>query len=274
MSNFFANKQTVDTVEEDRVGGGFKLLDTDIYNAVIKQAYMRPSAKGAMGVTVILDIDGHEHSETIYISNAKGELTYQVKKNGKPVKDANGKPKLANLPSYNLINSLCLAALGANVDMLEIDEKLVGIYDYTTKSKVPTKVESFTELCGVKIAVVIQKQVVDKTAKNDSTGAYEPTGETREQNVIVKFLTEDHHLTIAEVSKFITDKGSTLQSVVDNDQFFNAVGKMNEEHSVYAKEWLDKNKGETYVKAKAKPSNNTNSTGSSKPDDDPFKNLD
>ncbi len=73
------SKLKTDNLEnaEDRVGGGFKVLPTNIYNSKIKLAYAGTSASGAMNITFICDIDGREYKETIYITNKAGENFYK-----------------------------------------------------------------------------------------------------------------------------------------------------------------------------------------------------
>ena len=57
------SKLKTDNLEnaEDRIGGGFKPLPTNIYNSKIKLAYAGASASGAMSVTLICDIDEREY---------------------------------------------------------------------------------------------------------------------------------------------------------------------------------------------------------------------
>ena len=54
------------------------------------------------------------------------------------------------------------------------------------------------ELLGTRGIVGLQKQIVDKQAKNDS-GVYANTGETREINEIDKFFRERDQMTTAEI---------------------------------------------------------------------------
>lgn len=75
------------------------------------------------------------------------------------------------------------------------------------------------------ITLGIVKSVVDKTKKNEQTGLYEPTGETREENSIDKVF---HTETKKTVSEFTTK--------AEKAEFYDM--------------WLKKNKGQTRMRAK------------------------
>ena len=85
MSNIFAGKKSAaaDKVEEDFMGGG-GALDTDIYTATIKTAYIgKASASEARNVTLLLDVNGREVRQQIWVSNRNGDVTYKDKRRGK-----------------------------------------------------------------------------------------------------------------------------------------------------------------------------------------------
>ena len=71
----------------------------------------------------------------------------------------------------------------------------------------------------------IVKILEDKTKKNDQTGEYDPTGETREVNSIEKVFHTELHLTVPEA-----------RAGKDRGEFWDA--------------WLAKNKGQTRDKTK------------------------
>ena len=64
--------------QEERVGG-FRLIDSGIYDAKIKLAYLLKSDAGAIGVSFVFDVDGSDYRETIWISNRNGETFYYKK---------------------------------------------------------------------------------------------------------------------------------------------------------------------------------------------------
>lgn len=245
MTNMFANKKTASAdsgVETDFIGGGGP-LDTDIYMAKIKTAFIGKAANSeAKNVTLLLDVNGREVRSQIWVSNKNGDVTY---------KDKTTKED-RNLPGFNQINSLCLLVTGKSLGQMTIEDKVVKLYDFEAKKELPQSVECLTELHGESINVAIQRQTVDKTAKNDATGDYEPTGETRDQNEIVKFFAADKLVTISEVEEFIKSLGESFTNVVDNGHLLKAMNKMSDEAGSYAGKWLDRNKGQVYDKSTGK----------------------
>ena len=81
--------------QEDRLGGGYQPLETDIYTGVIKAAYAGKSQSGAMNITLIVQLGDREYRETVYISNRNGENFFVSK----------DKKKVA-LPGFTIINHL------------------------------------------------------------------------------------------------------------------------------------------------------------------------
>ena len=77
--------------------------------------------------------------------------------------------------------------------------KVINAYNKDAKAEVPTKVEAIVDLMGQEILIGVIKQTVDKTKKNEATGTYEPTGETREENEIDKFFRARDRMTTAEI---------------------------------------------------------------------------
>lgn len=243
MSNIFAGKAAAgETVEEDFIGSG-GVFDTDIYEAVIKTAFIgRAAASDARNVTLLLDIDGREVRSQIWVSNRKGEVTYKDKKTG----------EAKNLPGFNQLNSLCLLVAGMDMGEMVVEELTVKLYDFDAKKELPQAVDCFTALHGEKISVALQRQTVDKTTKNETSGDYEPTGETRDQNEVVKFFAPEKLVTISEVAQFIKSLGGSFDDVVKDRDIPKAIASMSDEAGGYAKTWLDRNKGQTYNKATGK----------------------
>jgi len=247
MSNRFKNADVAvdDKVETDFVAGA-SLLDTDIYPATIKAAYEVPSASSqAIMIHYILVINSKEYRFSNCIISGKGVPTYGTGKDKK------------NLPGFTQLNSLTMLALGTEVGDTEVEELTLKLYDYDAKAEVPKAVNCYSDLHGVEVLVAIQKQTVDKTKKDDSTGKYEPTGETRDENEIVKFFPASAAVTISEVAQKIKSLGGTLDEVLAEDQMGDAVAAMIPDDfegemflGTYAEKWLDNNKGQVYNRAK------------------------
>lgn len=244
MSNIFANKKPAikAEVEDDFIGGG-GLLETDIYPATIKYAYIGKAANSdARNLTLCLAVNGKmEITRQIWMTNRNGDVTYTDKKTKEE----------KNLPGFNQINGLCMLLVSKEVGDMDVEEKVLNLYDFESKKEIPQAVDCFTELHGINLQVAIQKQIVDKNEKNESTGNYEPTGETREVNEFIKFFPETHLVTISEVAHFIKSLGGNFQDVLNDGDLNKAISKM-EEDGGYATEWLKKNRGETYDKSTGK----------------------
>lgn len=240
MSNVFAGKKIAkDTIDEDYVPSG-GLFDSDIYTGKIKTAYIgKAQASEARNVTLLIDIGGRELRSQVWVSNKSGDVTYTDKKT-KEVK---------NLPGYNQMNSVALLVAGKNLGDLATEDLVVKLYDYDAKKELPQSVTCFTELHGEMITVAVQRQTVDKQKKNDNTGEYENTGETRDQNEIVKFFAAEKQVTISEIAEFIKSLGESFDDVVDSGHLLKAIRKVPEENGLYAEKWLKSNKGQTYDKS-------------------------
>lgn len=243
MSNIFANaKPAVQAqVEEDYLGSG-GVLETDIYPAEIKYAYIGKAANSdARSLNLCIKVNNLEIARQIWMTNKAGDVTYKDKKTG----------ETKNLPGFNQVNGLCMLLASKEVGDMDVEEKTLNLYDYESQREVPQAVDCFTELHGKKLQVAVQKQIVDKTEKNESTGDYEPTGETRMTNEFIKFFPEDRLVTISEVAHFVKSLGGDFEEVLKDGHLEKAINKM-EEDGDYAAKWLEKNRGETYDRSTGK----------------------
>lgn len=177
--------------ERDSVGGNGP-MDSNAYPATIQHAYIVTAGSGAVGMTMNLKTsDGKEIRETVYMTSgtAKGGKNYYEKDGEKHY-----------LPGYLLVNSLALLTVGKEISELDTETKVINVWNKDAKAEVPTKVEMVMDLLGKEILVGLIKETVDKTQKNEATGEYVPTGETRDQNVIDKFFRARDRKTVAEIS--------------------------------------------------------------------------
>lgn len=240
MANRFSNVEAASgEVEADFTGGG-GIFDTDLYKATIKAAYEIPSTKSkSVSMNLLLDIDGREYREQIWMCNGQGGVTYKDKKSG----------ELKNLPGYNQVNSLFMLVLGKEIGQADVEELTLKLYDHVAKAEVPKAVDCYTELHGQEIYVAIQRQTVDKT-KDDGNGNYVPTGETRDENEVVKFLPASRQVTMSEVNMHIKSLGGTLTEVLENEEMDAVLESMPDEMGSYISTWLENNKGQTRNRAK------------------------
>lgn len=167
----------------DTVGGGGFLVDSGVYHCTVKMAYLDTADSEAMSLNVELETDtGATIKEAFWIRSgaAKGKkTTYTDKKD--PSKEH-------PLPGFTLANDLCLLAAKKPISALSTEKKVIKLYDFAAGGEVPKEKSVITDLIGTEILAGVIKQTVDKTSKNEVTGKYEPTGETRDENEIDKFF--------------------------------------------------------------------------------------
>lgn len=180
--------------EKDVLGGG-GVLDTNVYPMKVKVAYFTSAASGAVAINLQGDVDGKEVRQQFWVlsGNDKGNKNTYTK---------DGREYY--LPSFLTANSLALLTVGKELSQLDVEKKVIKLYDFEAKEERPTEVDVLVELTGQLIQAGIQKQTVDKNEKGDD-GKYYPTGETREINEVVKFFRYDDGLTVPEIEKGVTE---------------------------------------------------------------------
>ena len=189
--NMLANLTTDSSIadEKDSVGGG-GVLESGIYGCKIAMAYLSKAGSGALGLVLTLKTDaGRDLKQTLWMTSgtAKGAKNYYEKDGEKHY-----------LPGFLHANSLALLTVGKEISQLETETKVVNVYSADAKAEVPTKVEVLMDLLGQEIIAGVIKQTVDKTKKNEA-GAYEATGETRDENDIDKLFRAKDRMTTAEI---------------------------------------------------------------------------
>jgi hypothetical protein len=189
--SLLANLATDSTIadEKDSVGGSGP-LDSGLYNANISMAHITKSAGGAMGLVLTFKANDKEVRQTLWMTSgtAKGCKNYYEKDGEKHY-----------LPGFTHANALCLLTVGKEIGQMDTEVKVINLYSAEAKAEVPTKVDVLMDLIGREIIVGLIKQTVDKTKKNEATGQYEATGETREENEIDKFFRAKDRMTTAEI---------------------------------------------------------------------------
>jgi hypothetical protein len=173
---------------QDRLGG-FQPLETDAYDLEIKVAYAGQSEGGARNVTIVGDIDGREYRETIYVTNKKGENFFL---------NQNDNTKKVPLPGFTVVDDICLVTTEKPLAEQATEEKVVKIYDFEQRKEIPTSVPVLVDLVGKMVTLGIGQQLVNKNVKNQSTGKYEPTADTRVENVIEKVFHHGTKMTVVE----------------------------------------------------------------------------
>ena len=183
--------------EKDSVGGNGP-VESGLYPANISLAYLKKSDGGALALQVhAKTADGKELRQTLWMTSGteKGATNYYIDKDGQK----------QYLPGFNLANSLALLAVGKELSQLDTETKVVNVYSSAAKAEVPTKVDMVVDLLGKDIVIGVIKQTVDKTSKNDATGEYVATGETRDENEFDKFFRARDRMTTAEIRAQATE---------------------------------------------------------------------
>jgi hypothetical protein len=183
----------------DAVSSDYSALESGIYPATVTMAFIQKAESGALGLNLTMKTDaGRELRQTLWMSSgtAKGGKNY-YEKDGERF----------YLPGFNHANALCLLTLGKEISAMDTEVKVISQYSKEAKAEVPTKVDAVTDLLGQEILVALIKQTVDKTRKNESTGMYDATGETKDENEIDKLFRAKDRLTTTEILGKATEPG-------------------------------------------------------------------
>jgi len=191
--SFLKNLKSDETIqnESDNLGGA-GLLDSDAYLLDIKLAYITTADSGAVALNIRATTeDGKEVRQQFYMTSgtAKGGKNHY--------EDKNGEKKY--LPGFLTANALALLTTGKEISEQDTEEKVVALWSSTAKAEVPTKVPMLMDMLGKQVIAGVIKQTVDKTKKNEATGQYEATGETKEENEIDKLFQASTRRTTAEI---------------------------------------------------------------------------
>ena len=190
--SLLANLTTDDSIanEKDSIGGSGP-LNSDLYGLKVSLAYINKAASGALGLVAHFKTeDNKDLRQTFWMTSgtAKGCKNYYEKDGQKNY-----------LPGFIAANALALLTVGKEISQLETETKVVNLYSAEAKAEVPTKVEVVMDLLNQEIIAGVIKQTVDKTKKDEATGIYVATGETRDENEIDKFFRAKDRMTTAEI---------------------------------------------------------------------------
>jgi len=212
MSNIYGNLTSEGLEQSQDRLGGFKVYESGAYTGTIKAAYGGKSANSnAQNITVILDTEQGEYREIFWVTNKNNENFFLNKQD---------KSKKVPLPGFVLVDDLCLVTTNKPLSQQTTEDKIMNVYDPEVRKEIPKSVPMLVELLGKKVTFGIVKELRNKQAKNLSTGEYEDTGESREENSTDKVFHYPSNMTVVEARQ-----GMTV--------------------SVFFDAWLQKNKGVT-----------------------------
>lgn len=190
--SLLANLSTDTTIADEKDSIGNSVLNSGLYGLTVAMAHINKSAGGALGLVLSLKTaDGREVRQTLWMTSgtAKGCKNYYEDKQGAK----------QYLPGFIQANALCLLTVGKEISALDTEVKVIKLYSPEAKAEVPTKVDVLVDLLNKEVIAGIIKQTVDKTKKDETTGLYVATGETRDENEIDKFFRASDRMTTAEI---------------------------------------------------------------------------
>jgi acyl-CoA-binding protein len=248
MQNIFSDagaSELTNVTTKDVIGGSYT-LPSDVYTAIIKQAFITETSTKTKEFNLELDIDGKAYKfRRMWVMNKFGKAYKCDKETGQPELTDKGEKK--PFSHYPLVNSLTSIVLGQEIPQTDIQLKLVKIYNKDAQGEVDTQVPVFVDLINKTVKVAISLNKEDKTVKNDQTGNYEPTGETFETNEIQHFFDKDSDKTQTEIKS--------------------------EKPATFMQTWLDKNQGQVNDRSskatanvKTTTASNTTQTATAAPD--------
>lgn len=222
MSNPFGYSSNVQLPTKDIVGG-YTLPESDIYDATIKQVYIKKTDSGAVGFHINATVKDVERKFVLYPAIAKKDA------NGVPLRNPDNSIQVTNtrvtregtevyLDAFLIADSLARIVFGKPLAHLSTDVMYIEEKDKQTKQPVQVQVAGYKDFAGKEVKLVLQRSVKNKQAKNERTGKWENTNEKTQEIELVKILRKDDMLTINEI-----DAGATA--------------------AAYAEEWLKTWKG-------------------------------
>lgn len=178
MNNDFLNFNTGGAKQEtESVGGGRILLDSAIYPAKIKQAYMDAYDSGARFASITLDIDGKDYEERLLLTNGKGESFWT---------DNDGAPQ--QYSGLTRLEELVFAAGFPNIQAAGVAPGTIRAWDKDAKAFVLRQHATVMgNLHGKEVLVALIKVNQNKQKKNPNSGKYDKLNENEEVNQIDKF---------------------------------------------------------------------------------------
>lgn len=197
--------------------GGFAVLDSGLYKMGVEMAYVDKSRGGAVGLHLHMkDNHGNMFRPTLWVTSG------DAKGNKPTYTDRDGNEQF--LPGMNVANALCQLTCGIDMPDMDIEEKVIKVYNFDSKQEEPTTKDVLMNLLSKKVIVGVLKQVVDVNQQDDN-GNWVASGKTREENEMDKLFDFDTQRTISEIN-----------AEVKTAKFIN--------------KWAEKNKGNTRMKAK------------------------
>lgn len=201
----------LDESKVDSLGGGRQILESDIYDGAIKQAYTDIYQSGARFIAFSFDLNGVEYRENLLITTKDGVNYYE--------RDGKKRP----LTGFTAADHICQAATGNPLSSMVTEPKVIQAWDSDARAMTNQTKEVLVDLIGAPITLAIQKIRRNKQEKTDT--GYVDTPEAEELNEIHTVFNTQYKITVREA-----------QNGVEEPTFYHA--------------WLDARKGKTYDRFK------------------------
>lgn len=186
------------SIQEEKDSLGSSLLDSGVYDCKVITAYLSQASSGALSLVVnFKTTTDKSFRQTFWLTSGKekGSQNFYLNKSGEK----------KYLPGFILGNHLTQLTLGKPISEVGTETKVINLYSSEAKKEVPTSVAMVMDLLNKEIKVAVLKQLVNKTSKNTTTGAYEATNEIKEENEVVKFFRASDSFTISEIDNNATE---------------------------------------------------------------------
>jgi hypothetical protein len=185
-------------MDEDSLGGGSFIWESDVYDCVVDMAYLSESKGGATALNLTLLNGKKKLKETLWITSgkAKGQKTFYTDKDGV------NRP----LPGWSQAYNLCMTSAGETLgDVANNGEtKTINIYNFDKRKEMPTETEHvLVDIIGKSVKVGVVKQIVNKRVKQGNE--YVDSTDTKEENTISQFFHAESGLTVDEATKDVKE---------------------------------------------------------------------
>lgn len=173
--------------EKPRDFVGFEALDTDLYKANVKMAYLVVHESKAQGIAFEFDLGGGKTFKIEQIIKTKEGKNYFI----------NTKTKLkAPLAGFTVVDDICTITTGKGLKGQATEQKVVKVYNFDKKEDVPTEVHVLVDLLGKDVGLAVVKKLENKSKKEGDK--YVATSETITRNDIVKAVYPNDGATVGE----------------------------------------------------------------------------
>lgn len=187
MTKLFGNLSDEGLEESQDRLGGYQPFETDVYTGKTKLVYGTKSNGGAQGLVVHIDCNGREYRETLWLTSKQGNNYWE--------RDGKKFP----LPGFTVADELALVLTNKPLAEQDSEERVIKLWNPETQKEEPTPVQVLPAMMDKEAMVAIEKSLVNVNKKNPSSGNYEPTADTRNENNIVKVFHADSKRTVPEI---------------------------------------------------------------------------